>query len=395
VSFRLLRIFGAILVCLAAQAQTPNGAPPKPPKAAASPEAASVLILVNDETPPSPGTGRKGASVWVGEYYAAKRGIPVGNIVHLSIPCNDGALAWDSWHLTWASFDTSIRQPVLKALKSRGASNPIRYIVPVFGVPSHIASITGVSGQNWSIDSFLASVQSGNTSIGMRNPYLAGTEEVKEHFANWQNPAGWRMYLVTRLDGPTPQIAAGLVDKAMRAEANLKPSDGIAYFDYRHTPCCDGYTPGEQSMTNANRLSVSRGFRSVLNDQSQTQHMIQEAPNTLWAWGWYSGAVTNDVYQFVEGAVGAQLTSYTADGIRVPRPGAWVELWLRRGITATWGATGEPTVTGYAMGDNFFAHFWTGYNFAESGYLANPFLNHMMVFVGDPLYSPVVFRSQK
>ena len=147
-------------------------------------------------------------------------------------------------------------------------------------------------------------------------------------------------------------------------------------------------------MTNANRLSASHGFRSVLNDQTQTGHMIREAPNALWAWGWYSGTVTNDVYQFVEGAVGAQLTSYTADGIRVPRPGAWVELWLRRGITATWGATGEPTVEGYAKGDNFFAHFWTGYNFAESSYLAAPALNHMMVFVGDPLYSPLVFRSK-
>ncbi len=387
-SFRLLPAAGTILVCLLAQAQDP-----KPPKTAASPEAASVLILVNDEVASAPGTGKKGASVWVGEYYAAKRGIPAGNIVHLNIPANDGPLAWDSWHMSWEGFNTSIRQPVLKALKSRGASNPIRYIVPVFGVPSHIASITGVPGQNWSIDSFLASVESGNTSVGFGNPYRAATEEAKPHFADWQNPAGWRMYLVTRLDGPTAQIAAGLVDKAMHAETNLKATDGIAYFDYRHTACCDGYTVGDRSMANANRLSVSHGFRSVLNDQSQTQHMFQEAPNTLWAWGWYSGPVTNDVYQFVEGAVGAQLTSYTADGIRIPRPGAWVELWLRRGITATWGATGEPTVDGYALGDNFFAHFWTGYNFAESAYLADPFLNHMMVFVGDPLYSPQIFRS--
>lgn len=384
---------GVILTCLLAQAQTPNSAVPKPPKTAASPEAASVLILVNDETPSSPGTGKKGASVWVGEFYAAKRGIPASNILHLSIPSNDGPLDWDSWHITWERFDTLIRQPLLKALNSRGSSNPIRYIVPVFGVPSHVSHIPGFSGEGLSVDSFLASVQSGNTSVGLRNPYFAGTEEARAHFVRWQNPSGWRMYLVTRLDGPTPQIAAELVDKAMRAETSLKTSDGIAYFDFRHLNCCDGYYVGDQSVVNANRLSASHGFRSVLNDQTQSQHMFQAAPNTLWAWGWYSGPVTNDVYRFVEGAVGAQLTSYTADGIRVPRPGAWVELWLRRGITATWGATTEPTVAGYALGDNFFAHFWTGYNFAESGYLASPVLNHAMVFVGDPLYSPLVFRS--
>ena len=122
--------------------------------------------------------------------------------------------------------------------------------------------------------------------------------------------------------------------------------------------------------------------------------MIQNAPDTLWAWGWYSGPATTDGYRFVEGAVGAQLTSYTADGIRIPRPGSWVELWLRRGITATWGATTEPTVSGYTRADSFFSYFWDGYNFAESSYLSTPFLNHAMVMVGDPLYAPRVFRSR-
>jgi len=73
-------------------------------------------------------------------------------------------------------------------------------------------------------------------------------------------------------------------------------------------------------------------------------------------------------------------------------PGTWVPLWLRAGITATWGATDEPTVQGYAMGDNLLNHLWMGYNFAESSYLASPALNHMMVFIGDPLYAPRIFQ---
>jgi uncharacterized protein (TIGR03790 family) len=144
----------------------------------------------------------------------------------------------------------------------------------------------------------------------------------------------------------------------------------------------------------ADELARARGFRTVLNDQAASKGMIKQAPNTLWAWGWYSGPATNDVYTFTEGAVGAQLTSYTADGVRGPRPGAWVELWLRRGITATWGATMEPTLAGYANGDDFFRHFFAGYNFAESAYQSAPVLNHSMVFVGDPLYSPAIFRTK-
>ena len=237
-SSRFVLAAGAILTCWLAQAQTP-----RPPKTAASPLAASVLILVNDEIPPAPGTGRKGASDWVGEVYAEKRGIPSGNILHLSIPCADGALHWDCWHVSWADFDALIRRPVLKALTARGASNSIRYIVPVWGVPSHVTHVPGFSGEGLSVDGFLASVQSGNLSVGLRNPYHAEVEEAKAHFANWQNPAGWRMYLVTRLDGPTPQIVLGLVNKAMRAETNLKASDGIAYFDFRHWPAATATLP--------------------------------------------------------------------------------------------------------------------------------------------------------
>src|SRR5438045_4201397 len=103
-SFRVLRSLGAILICLLAQSQTPGDTAPKPPKTAASPEAESVLILVNDETPSSPGTGRTGASVWVGEYYAGKRGIPASNILHLRLPCGDGPLHWDCWHISWEDF---------------------------------------------------------------------------------------------------------------------------------------------------------------------------------------------------------------------------------------------------------------------------------------------------
>jgi uncharacterized protein (TIGR03790 family) len=126
----------------------------------------------------------------------------------------------------------------------------------------------------------------------------------------------------------------------------------------------------------------------VVNDQVKVGHMIDKAPNTLWAWGWYSWVV-NDVYTFAPGAVGAQLTSFTANSIRYVKQGTWVPVWLERGITATWGAAGEPYTQGYAKGDDLLNHLWNGYNFGESAYIACPQLNWMMIFIGDPLYTPV------
>jgi uncharacterized protein (TIGR03437 family) len=366
--------------------------------AAVHPEAGKVLVLVNDVAPPESGTNGKGASVFVGEYYAQQRGVPAGQILHLNIPlgcCENNPTDWDSWNMSWDKFDSTIRQPLKKFLADNQLTQQIDYIVPVYGVPVRTWDSTGKI-EGLSVDSFLASINAGPISQFLPNPYYAQWNEGRLHTRNFQNPSGWKMYIVTRLDGPSAKIALGLVDKAIRAEAALKAGDGIAYFDYRHIAIGDAYYPADQTVVNVYNLARGLGYQTVFNDnQSDNAKMIHNAPKTLWAWGWYSGPFTWDGYQFVEGAVGAQLTSYTANSIRSMLAGTWVPLWLNAGITATWGATTEPYTSGYANGDNLFNKFWSGYNFGESAYQATPFLNHAMVFVGDPLYAPTMYKPGK
>ena len=124
-----------------------------------------------------------------------------------------------------------------------------------------------------------------------------------------------------------------------------------------------------------------------------------------WVWGWYGTAT--DSYRFVTGAIGAQLTSYTANAIRTPQDpdprlssvgahrwgGNWVPRMLEEGVTATWGAVEEPYAGHYAPGGNVFDHFWAGYNFGESFYIAQNKLNWVMMAIGDPLYAPKIFRA--
>jgi uncharacterized protein (TIGR03790 family) len=367
--------------------------------AAPSPEAGTVLILVNDAVPKAPGTGAKGASVWVGETYASRRGVPFNQILHLDIPlgcCDNNPLDWDSWNMDWARFETTIRQPVANFLARKGMAEKIRYIVTTYGIPLRTWDAAH-KVEGLSVDSCLAALNSGLGTVPLRNPYYLPLNREGRHIADWQSPAPWRIYLVTRLDGPTPQIAAALVDKAIRAEPLLKPTDGVGYFDWRHaTDPKDPYYAADQTMLNAYHIAQSLGFASVLNDNGNVPaKMLHHAPRTLWAWGWYSGPVTWDGYEFVEGAVGAQFTSYTAGSVRTMMPGTWVPLWLKAGITATWGATSEPYVWGYASGDILLKRFWSGFNFAESAYMSAPVLNHMMVFLGDPLYAPQVFQPSK
>ncbi len=365
---------------------------------AAAEDPSTVLILVNDATPPEDGTGASGASVYVGEYYAAKRAVPAQNILHLNVNAGIDPRSWDGEFVTFATFDTQIRQPVKAFLESNGLKNKIKYIVPTYGIPNAIhTSPVMLDGpmpqyfpsEGFSVDSYLASLYSGTDDLFLTNPYaISDPAYMRAHFRSWTNPLGWPMYLVTRLDGPSAIVAAGLVDKALQAEVGLSPTSGTGYFDWQNSG-----TTTDQTMKRAYDQAVQRAFPAVLNDQSITGNLIQNAPNTLWAWGWYSGSTDCDCYSFVNGALGAQLTSYTAIRIRSYGPGTWVPVWLNAGITATWGATSEPYTSGYAKGDNLLNHFWMGYNFAESAYLAAPALNWMMVFIGDPLYSPPIFAT--
>ena len=349
----------------------------------------TVLVVVNDSTPLEPGTGNKGASQYVADHYASARKIPPGNIVHIRVPmgcCENDPKAWDSWTISWQSFKDNVRTPIKQFMALKRLTSKIKYIVPTYGVPSHISrhpyGATGLS-----VDAMLSIMSTRYADLyALQNPLYNPDPDRMPHVTQkvFRSP----FYFVSRLDGPSAQIAAGLVDKALDAERGISRKSGVGYFDWQNRAPGDGYYVADQTMLSAYNLCVEAGMQCNLNDQSIAGGLIMNAPNTLWAWGWYSGGQVNDVYTFVPGAVGAQLTSYTAGSIRTPAPGAWVPLWLERGVTATWGATSEPYVDRYTVGDCLLNRLWKGYTFAEAAYLATPYLGWTMVFVGDPLYSP-------
>ncbi len=343
-----------------------------------------VLIVVNDNTPPEDGTNGEGASQYVGEYYAAMRGIPAGNIVHIRSGGSSDPRTWAGWNVSWQAYLSEIRDPILQSLEDKGSSRKIKYIVTTYGVPTHITDHPmGQTGL--SVDSFLSLLDTTfATALNVQSPL---------YNADPQSTAPLRLgafhgqlYLVARLDGPSARIAAGLVDKALAAEAGLPRNSGTGYFDWRNVSG-GPYAPFDQSMKRAYDLCVAAGMQCLLNDQTVTGNMIMSAPDTLWAWGWY-GPEVNDVYSFMPGAVGGQLTSYTASSIRILTPSAWVPMWLERGVTATWGATSEPYANFYASGDILLNRMWNGATFGEASYASCPTLGWKMVFVGDPLYKP-------
>ncbi len=361
-----------------------------------SDDPASVLLVVNDATIPETGTGSKGASQYVADVYRTLRRVPSRNVAHINVALSgNDPVAFDSWNITCDAFKSQIRAPIKTHMESEGIKDSIRYIVPTYGVPTHVNGCLNIDKQsqsNVSVDAMLAQMYRTDADTVLRpNAYYNSVASAmpSKHFAAFSTT--YRQYLVTRLDGPSALVSATLAVKAVTAEKNgVDRTTGVGYFDWRHI----AGTP-DATVSSAYNLCVAAGFDCILNDQTVTGGMITDGTDALWVWGWYSGNATNDVYTFQSGAVGSQLTSYTANNIRGGGGGNWCHLFLTRGITATWGATGEPTTAGFANGDALLNRLWNGYNFAEAGWSANPYTGWMMVFVGDPLYRPRFYTGEE
>ena len=241
----------------------------------------TVLVLVNDAYPPENGTNGVGASVWVGQHYAEVRGIPAANVLHLNIPLSvmhslSGAVPTYDF-LYYADYYAYLQTPVLNYMAQQGITNKILYVVPTYGIPYLLFDgLPGDPAKNWriSLDSILAGMNSNYTNIYLVNPYrTTSNSDSPAHFDKFTNRNGWKMYLVTRLDGPSAVIAAGLVDKAMAAENDpLLKTSGTGYYDWAG----DMSWPNS-SFKNAYDLGVAAGVPSVLNNQLLTNSWFSPA----------------------------------------------------------------------------------------------------------------------
>lgn len=212
-----------------------------------------VLILVN---------GRVPESVSVGQYYAAKRNIPAANILHLKTAATE--------QISQDEYKDQIENPLRKFLDANGGAmrRKILYLVPTYGVPVKIA-------QQFAVDSVLVMMYAGHEDLKppLRNPYRGATGSRPPHFAEWSDgfaaANNFKMFVVARLDGPSAEIARGLVDKAMEAETSLTLKSGIAYFDSQGTRHPDEWQYQiDEEIKAASELSRQAGFETVLNVQA-------------------------------------------------------------------------------------------------------------------------------
>ena len=199
--------------------------------------------------------------------------------------------------------------------------------------------------------------------------------------------------MASRLDAPTPELATGLVDRALQAERT--GLNGSVYFDARGLQpdgAIDTYGHYDHSLREAAALVKEKSSYNVVLDVSEAT--MTAVPNVALYIGWYKLRAYEDVFSFSPGAIGYHMAS--AESLTVHDRGVrgWCKNALEHGITATLGSVGEPYLDAFPEPARFTTLLLSGkYSLAEVYYLTSRTISWRMVLFGDPLYNPMKGRS--
>lgn len=372
-----------------------------------------VVIVYNKNVP---------ESKRVAEYYAQKRGVPSTQVFGFSLrPVQ--TLGREEFHndlekplarvledkKLWrtASSLVTFTNTGSKHLVWRVVSSKIRYAVLCYGVPLNIGEDPniktdgadklrpeqrGVLRNEAAIDSELSLLPRLDERLPLGGPFqnwVYGTTN-----ANLLHPTNG-ILMVARLDGPTPDIARGLVDKALQAEA-----DGLwgrAYFDARGIT--NGtYKLGDDWIKQAAEFARHQGFETIVDDQPDLFPSDFPMSQIALYLGWYTenigGALAQPTVEFVPGAVAYHLHSNSAGSLRTTNQ-FWVGPLLARGATATMGCVAEPYLALTPdLGAFTYRFLFLSFSFGEAAYASEPGLSWQITVVGDPLYHPFGRRAE-
>jgi uncharacterized protein (TIGR03790 family) len=370
-----------------------------------------VIVVYNSSMPESKS---------VAEHYAEHRQVPRGQVFGFELSQGND-LSRKDYRRTleqpllrrleaggfWRLGDKEITETNGKPVKVEGAvlESKIRYVVLCHGVPLRILAEADLKEaveettrpefrrNEAAVDSELAALPLIHREFPLagplRNPLYTATN------AAWFNPTNG-VLMVTRLDGPTPEIARSLVDKALQAE-----TDGLwgrAYFDWRNV-ADPNLKLGDDWIRMAADLSRHLGFETITNDQEATFPPSFPMSQIAIYMGWYrqhvEGPFALSNVEFMPGAFAYHLHSFSAATLRSTNT-HWAGPLLAKGATATMGCVHEPYLGGTPDLAVFLARLgFERFTFGEAAYASQNVLSWMTAVVGDPLFRPFAKPPQQ
>jgi TatD DNase family protein len=364
-----------------------------------------VVVVYNSSMPESKA---------VAEHYARARQVPAKQVFGFKLPAAE--------EISRAEFRDSLQLPLAKKLEKDGLwklgsfiipatngqpvrvgqrviASQIRYVVLCYGVPLKIRAEMNLHEtvpdkmpaemlrNEAAVDSELAWLPLVGMNFPLTGPYPNWVYGATN--ATLLNPTNG-ILLVARLDGPTPEIARGLVDKALQAER-----DGLwgrAYFDARNLDKTNAYFLGDEWILGAARLCRDLGFETTVDNQPETIPASFPLSHIAIYCGWYDGGVSGPFtlpkVEFMPGAFAYHLHSYSANTLHSASEN-WAGPLLAKGATCTMGCVYEPYLAATPNVAVVIARLVAaGFTFGEAAYAGQPVLSWQTTVVGDPLYCP-------
>jgi uncharacterized protein (TIGR03790 family) len=329
-----------------------------------------VLVVINSNS---------AVSDQVGTYFASSRNIPAVNVVRINVPTDE--------EIDDATF-SGLRSQIEAYLTSNNLADNINYIVTTKGVPLKVnrGNTFSTSSPSSSVESELTMILgSYSTSIGgngiVYSPYYYQTA----HFSR----ATYGIYLVTRLDGYSYDEIKGLID---RGGPNTPFSKTNTRFVLDQDPDWNSSLPGlNNDMAYAQSGLAAKGLNSTLD---QTTTFLTNQSNVIGYTSWGSNDHYANLYTqyakphntWAPGAIGE--TYVSTDGRTFAAPPTYgqslVADLVEEGITGVKGYVYEPYSFAMAIVSMLYDRYTSGYNLAESYYMASRSLSWMDVVVGDP-----------
>lgn len=363
-----------------------------------------VIVVYNARLPESKS---------VAEFYAGRRQVPASQLLGLELPTGV--------EMSRADFRETLQKPLLKRLEStklwrigpgevRGTNgqpvqikrkvleSKIRYAVLCYGVPLKISPDANLKEEaeesmrpefrrnGAAVDSELACLPIFYQDLPLAGP-LSNPQYTSTN-ANSMHPTNG-LLMVARLDGPSADIARGLVDKAIEAE-----TDGLwgrAYIDLRGTTD-PAMKPGDDWMRAAAEMCRLSGFETVVDERESTFPPGFPMSHIALYLGWYrervDGPFTLPKVEFMPGAFAYHLHSFNAAALRTTDRN-WTGPLLAKGATISMGSVDEPYLGGTPDVGVFTARLlYFGFSFGEAAYAGQNVLSWQTTVVGDPLYRP-------
>lgn len=207
------------------------------------------------------------------------------------------------------------------------------------------------------------------------------------HAQATKRPAGARVLMVSRIDGPTEAIARRIIEDSIAVEK--KGLTGIVALDARGKRGNDGYGQYDNTIRQLAALLKAKTTLDIRFDDAEPLLKPESLKGVALYCGWYSLRNYVPGAQFNKGAVGFHIASHELVSLRGVGEKGWVANLLKDGVSASLGPVAEPYLHSFPRADEFFPLLLTGkLTLAEVYWRTSPMASWMNACIGDPLYTP-------